>query len=349
MEMTNCIRNLSKEFDLSRRQQNFVKVLCESDYKLEESFYREKLKFLGPNFTNNFQQNIKTLMDKDILLRYCDDKGRNIITMNPSIQKKIENGELEETEKIIAPVVMEVKIPRKSTINRKEKVINLICETLAKAPEKTLERNILYDEIIKKMHVSPIKFKHFLTEMHKTEIIKMFFSGWRTSRRTNIKLLSKELQMPKDNKALEVVSPKESLHSIQFEFNSNEYEICKEILNTLGIQDSPKAWLLNLLQDSVINLLDKKIADPSLAMSSEVWEKYRFIEKEMKKENKVFNKELNEAIANFIGEKFNDSKKTLLSRVQNAVSALNDSKSVEIIEAVEKLLNDNSFVKTIQA
>jgi hypothetical protein len=357
------IQRLKRTFNLSSKQEDFVRILLGTrDYRLEESMFRDKVKSkLSQSSAANFQYYVDSLRNMDIFSVYYDAMGRRIIQMSSTLNKidvassyPISNGEIKQAG---GNEVRKAVVERKPMLHKEDidTIGKEIVESLRISPNYRLEVSRLQKVIVDKFDISEVQFKKVLKTVMQSNDVVVYRSieGSKSTRQVFI-IISPAI-LPEASKqyhtsgvVIKGNEQKKDIKSLQVNFGLRNEDISAiaDILKDFVGEIDPIKWIDDIVQEIIINIIDKKIVNTKLTMSKETWEKYQSLCSLSQVKGMEFESNLIDMLKGFIDKEFES--RFIISQVSEIISKSNDLQALSKIKTFleSKLSNMENSIPT---
>jgi hypothetical protein len=306
---------------------------------LEESKCRDKLKlFIKPYKGVNFQKELKSLEEKDLVLIGYDEKGRRIIKM-PPISKLNEKINMVVPGKFVPTNISSTSDEKRTKGNTvrlssetKQKLKDMIKGIIMSSVNKELTSKEIYEKI--KASEYPVAYCTYLRLARSlVEEKVLYIENKKDDGRIRIVGLM-------DNKA-KVGVDEENADEITIKLNRKDYMVVEKLLKEFRITSNPKEWLSNLVDDNIIYLLDNNSLAFNVLLNEDMWKKCQFLKENFNDLGSNLNQVISEMVCKFIDKEYINRYST--NEFNSIMAQVNDKECLESFKALlEKKINDVS-------
>jgi hypothetical protein len=359
------INQLKKAFNLNARQEDFIRVVLESrNYELEESKFRDKLRAMLPALVPSFQHYVSTLQNMDILSVYYDKDGKRIIGMSPTLNEiklndsvPLGQGEIKAGGRTMNKKSGE---PRKLKLSHEDiqRIGARIIDIIKTSPRLRVETSVLLSTIEKEYDISGSQFKKVLEAVKTTQRIVRTYEGYGKARKSFISIAPLGAGDRKGEKKPpygayaspqgfgELIAAREKeklgLFNFSIDLKKEDVDAMVATLKELDLPNDPTTWLNDVVQEAIINIMDKKAGSNviRLTMANDTWEKFVSLQEMYKADGK---EDMLATIDNMISKFINDefAHKFIVKQLADIISKSNDvSVLVKIKDMVTVRLSD---------
>jgi DNA-binding PadR family transcriptional regulator len=302
------VQKLSKTLGLKDAQETILKLLMKADnYQIKEEFCRSKLKSIQPNFIINFQQKLRDLEKKNVIITGWEPDGTKMIKMTPIevLSKMIDDSkEIESQAKVRSPII---------TKQVRDDIKNIIISLI----ETSLPNGAARIDIKKAIaaiypSVSDAQLTAILTSLSSNNIIKAKRVGKKQGGYDKLKSF---YILVKDKKEVSQAE-QDNKTSIKIDLSLSDIEMLKTSLRLFSITDEPITWIKNRIEDTILRVSDHKMPLDGIILDEVRWQKFHWLKDNYhdKDNSDIVNTVawmINDFIDNehdkrFVYEKFND-------------------------------------------